>query len=77
MPIGTRLTNSIQPRPMFRLQNEIFIARSLRAVGRNEVARDEHEEADGQHAVDAHHRPVGVIGGELGADLVVAHDRAG
>ena len=38
------------------------------------MSGDEHEEAYRQHAVHAHHRPVGVIGREGGADLVIAHD---
>ena len=48
---------------------------SAAPVGRNEIAGDKHEEAHGQHAVDAHHGAVGVVGGELRADLVVADDR--
>ena len=32
MPIGTRFTKTIQARPMFRLQNDSFIARSLPRV---------------------------------------------
>ena len=39
------------------------------------LAQREERQRHGQHAVDAHHRGVAVVGRESGADLVVRHDR--
>ena len=45
------------------------------ALGRDQVAQAEQRQAEGEHAVDAHHRRVAVVGGQGRADLVVGDDR--
>ena len=72
--MGKRFTQTIQARPPLSDQKDHFMARSVRAISRNEVSGHEDEEADGEHSIDAHHRRVAVVGRELGADLPVADD---
>jgi hypothetical protein len=60
---------------MFIHQNETLAAFSGHLSAGDRVAEREHRERHRQHAVDAHHRRVTVVGRQGGADLVVGHDR--
>src|SRR5690242_19364430 len=48
------------------------VAPSIRT---GQVAQAKEQQSGGEHAVNAHHRGVGVIGSEGRADLVIADDR--
>ena len=55
---------------------ERYFSRAIApSVGMGQVTQTEEQKPDGQHAVNAHHGGVAVIGGQRGADFIVAYDR--